>query len=77
MQLSGLRFLKFQRQPISTMYIYYGKSNVATTSNGNATFEFFDDFSGNLSKWDPPVGGTLADSEWAACCSNKWFWTAP
>jgi hypothetical protein len=42
----------------STIYIYYGKSNVATTSNGTATFEFFDDFSGNLSKWDPPVGGT-------------------
>ncbi len=42
---------------VSTMYIYYGKSNVATTSNGTATFEFFDDFSGNLSKWDPPVGG--------------------
>lgn len=41
----------------STMYIYYGKSNVATTSNGTATFEFFDDFSGNLSKWDAPVGG--------------------
>ncbi|MCW4047992.1 MAG: DUF2341 domain-containing protein [Candidatus Bathyarchaeota archaeon] len=41
----------------SLIYIYYGKNDAATTSNGNATFEFFDDFSGNLSKWTP-VGGT-------------------
>ena len=41
----------------STMYIYYGKNNCTTTSNGNATFEFFDDFSGNLSKWTA-VGGS-------------------
>jgi len=41
----------------STMYIYYGKNNVTTTSNGSSTFEFFDDFSGNLSKWTA-VGGT-------------------
>ncbi len=35
----------------STIYIYYGKSDTATTSNGNNTFDFFDDFSGTLSKW--------------------------
>ena len=41
----------------STIYIYYGKTGVATTSNGTNTFEFFDDFSGTLSKWTA-VGGT-------------------
>ena len=42
----------------STMYIYYGRyTTVPTTSNGNATFEFFDDFSGDLSKYTA-VGGT-------------------
>ena len=27
-----------------TIYIYYGKSNATTTSNGTATFKFFEDF---------------------------------
>jgi hypothetical protein len=34
-----------------TIYIYYGNSGVSSTSNGTATFDFFDDFSGDLSKW--------------------------
>ena len=41
----------------TTIYIYYGKSDATTTSNGEATFEFFDDFSGTLSKWTV-TGGT-------------------
>jgi hypothetical protein len=41
----------------SAMYIYYGKSSATTTSSGDSTFEFFDDFSGNLNKWTT-VGGT-------------------
>ncbi|MCW4000971.1 MAG: DUF2341 domain-containing protein [Candidatus Bathyarchaeota archaeon] len=41
----------------STLYVYYGQSSAATTSNGAQTFEFFDDFSGSLSKWTT-VGGT-------------------
>ncbi|MCW3995066.1 MAG: DUF2341 domain-containing protein [Candidatus Bathyarchaeota archaeon] len=41
----------------STMYVYYGKSDAATISNGAATFDFFDDFSGDLSKWTT-VGGS-------------------
>ena len=40
----------------STMYVYYGNSNAKTTSDGNSTFEFFDDFNGDLSKWTA-VGG--------------------
>jgi len=38
------------------IWIYYGNENVSTTSNGDATFEFFDDFTGitlNTSKWNP------------------------
>jgi hypothetical protein len=41
----------------TTIYLYYGKNDVTTTSNGTATFDFFDDFSGNLAKWTI-VGGT-------------------
>lgn len=35
----------------ATLYVYYGKADATTSSNGQATFEFFDDFSGDLSKW--------------------------
>jgi hypothetical protein len=38
----------------ATIYVYYGKSDVATTSNGDATFIFFDDFddgSIDVAKW--------------------------
>jgi|GEM_PF-3356112 len=41
----------------NTVYVYYGKDNAVTTSNGDATFDFFDDFSGTLNKWTV-VGGT-------------------
>jgi hypothetical protein len=34
-----------------TIYIYYGKSDATTTSNGANTFLFFDDFNVDLSKW--------------------------
>jgi len=45
----------------TTMYVYYGNSNAVTTSNPNATLEFFDDFSGDLSKWTV-LGGTWQTS---------------
>jgi hypothetical protein len=35
----------------SAIYVYYGKSDATTTSNGPNTFLFFDDFSGTLDKW--------------------------
>ena len=35
----------------ATVYIYYGKNDATTTSNGDNTFLFFDDFSDDLSKW--------------------------
>lgn len=42
-----------------TIYVYYGNDSATTTSNGYHTFLFFDDFSGNLSKWTN-VSGTWA-----------------
>jgi hypothetical protein len=41
----------------TTIYLYYGKNDATTNSNGNDTFDFFDDFSGTLAKWTT-VGGT-------------------
>ncbi len=40
---------------IQTIYIYYGNSLASTNSNGEATFIFFDDFSGDLSKWTKEI----------------------
>jgi len=34
-----------------TIYVYYGKSDAATTSSPEDTFLFFDHFDGDLSKW--------------------------
>jgi hypothetical protein len=34
-----------------TIYMYYGNGGVSSASNGPATFDFFDDFSGDLSQW--------------------------
>src|SRR3984893_2161876 len=42
----------------ATVYMYYGNASAATTSNGNATFDFFDDFSsGNVDTTKWTVGG--------------------
>jgi len=54
-----------------TIYIYYGKSDATTTSDGKNTFIFFDDFEGSsldTSKWtwqDTGSGGsyTISNSE--------------
>jgi hypothetical protein len=35
----------------STLYMYYGNAAASSTSDGGATFDFFDDFSGDLSQW--------------------------
>ena len=44
----------------ATFYIYYGNNWVSTTSNGNTTFDFFDDFTGDLSKWTNMGGTTIS-----------------
>jgi hypothetical protein len=35
----------------STLYMYYGNATASSASDGDATFDFFDDFSGDLSQW--------------------------
>jgi hypothetical protein len=42
--------LSFTTAP-KTLHIYYGNLNVNNESSGDAVFDFFDDFSGDLSKW--------------------------
>ena len=42
-----------------TVYMYYGNPTASSASDGSAVFDFFDDFSGDLSKWTT-VGGTWA-----------------
>ena len=46
----------------ATIYIYYGKSDATTTSNGDDTFLFFDDFTGDLSEWTQRTGSWAIDS---------------
>ena len=38
-----------------TYFLYYDHSSASSASNGTNTFEFFDDFSGDLSKWSTDV----------------------
>jgi hypothetical protein len=35
----------------ATIYIYYGNASASTTSNGDNTFTFYDDFETDLSRW--------------------------
>ena len=39
----------------TTIYMYYGSATATSTSNGSNTFVFFDDFSGDLSKWNAHI----------------------
>ncbi|NTV23351.1 MAG: DUF2341 domain-containing protein, partial [Nanoarchaeota archaeon] len=39
----------------SSIYMYYGNPQSFNKSDGSATFDFFDDFSGNLSKWTTEI----------------------
>jgi len=46
----------------TTVYLYYGNSNVSSTSDGTATFTFFDDFSSNTinaSSWPDNAGNPI------------------
>jgi hypothetical protein len=42
------------------IYMYYGNGTAGDASDGTATFDFFDDFSGDLSKWNIHVGTNIA-----------------
>ena len=45
---------------IQTIYLYYGNPIATTTSSGDNTFIFFDDFSGDLSKWNIHIDTDVA-----------------
>ncbi len=45
----------------SSMRMWYGNPRASSSSNGDTTFEFFDDFSGSLDKWE--IGPTEATIE--------------
>ncbi|MDD3566445.1 MAG: DUF2341 domain-containing protein [Methanothrix sp.] len=46
---------------VAKVLMYYGNEAAATASDGNATFEFFDDFeSGNFDKWDESSGWNIS-----------------
>lgn len=49
-------YVKLPQIPCS-IYLYYGNAAAASASSGDDTFIFFDDFSGDLSKWNPAPGG--------------------
>lgn len=49
----------------TTVYMYFGNPSAITTSNGDTTFEFFDDFAGNTlntTKWTQNVVNTITQS---------------
>ena len=48
---SAVFWVKVPEAGTTSFRMYYGNSSLATTSDGTKTFEFFDDFSGDLSKW--------------------------
>ncbi len=50
----------------TTIYIYYGNSSETTTSNGDNTFLFFDDFLGSSldPQWDDTDGTPLVTGGW-------------
>jgi len=51
----------------ATIYIYYGKSDATTTSDGEATFLFFDHFEGTSldpSKWVEISGDVTVSNSW-------------
>jgi len=43
-----------------TIYMYYDNAGASSTSDGTATFIFFDDFSGDLSKWNIHIDTDVA-----------------
>ena len=54
----------------STIWLYYGNPSATSTSNGNGTFEFFDDFEGPTTsstgyyQFGPPTTALIQDQGW-------------
>jgi len=73
----ALIWVKFPHTPADgeteDYWMYYGNSEASACWNGNATFEFFDDFEdGNISDWD--AGDTLGkDHDTMPVCENGYI----
>ena len=52
------------------IYMYYGNPAASSASNGTATFDFFDDFSGDLSNWTQERGTWAINVNERAYCST-------
>jgi hypothetical protein len=53
-------WVKVTEPGTSTIYMYYGKATASSASDGDATFDFFDDFSdGTLDKWKYLTGASV------------------
>jgi hypothetical protein len=52
-----------QNNSYQTVYMYYANPAASSTSNGTATFEFFDDFNVDLTKWSTAGGTSVADGK--------------
>ena len=56
-----------------TIYIYYGNPSATGLSNGDATFDFFDDFSvKDTSKWNWPTDWTVETGYAKQTYSSNW-----
>lgn len=58
------------------VWMYYGNSRLSDGSNGTNTFDFFDDFSGDLSKWTltktPPGSVSIVGGEAKITGNTAW-----
>jgi hypothetical protein len=67
--VAATAWVKVPSIPVSgaTIYMYYGKANASSESNGSKTFEFFDDFAGatiDANKWsETDTGGYVTQNE--------------
>jgi hypothetical protein len=62
-----------------TIYIYYGEPGATTTSNGDTTFLFFDEFSGtmlNATKWSQSGGTAGVSSSVCTFVASTTTWQA-
>ena len=50
------------------IYMYYGNAAASSASNGTATFDFFDDFSSDLSSWTQERGAWAINVNERAYC---------
>jgi len=57
-------------------FIYYGNSGASDTSDGDSVFIFFDDFSGDFSKWDAQPSGWSISGGKLIAPTSAWMYHA-